>query len=348
VATTQKPGRQTRSNGLIRPAGLVRPGIADAPLPTVEIDPRTVYDFLTSACPECGELSDLLPEDRAWLEKARAEVAGQLGPDLFATECMEFVFELGRIAVLRPEIKTASDFVAAVDAMTDQELLDTMLAELMDSPDFGDLARKALTGDAAAWEDLKSQLHSYKGRFVLDGSISALPQASRTVLKTWLPKFEQIEDRVAKMLARDVAARSMDEAERDPIGFVERATNGIRINPERQLRRVRLAPSYFGRPYNSLTRIGGIQLICYPIDDAAVGSSSRTIPPATTIRLYRALGDETRLRILRLLAEQDRYMTELANELDLSKPTISHHLAQLLPRAVTPMKPTSCPSATSC
>jgi DNA-binding transcriptional ArsR family regulator len=47
------------------------------------------------------------------------------------------------------------------------------------------------------------------------------------------------------------------------------------------------------------------------------------------VRLYRALGDESRLRILRLLAERDRYLTELATELELSKPTVSHHLAQL-------------------
>jgi ArsR family transcriptional regulator len=47
------------------------------------------------------------------------------------------------------------------------------------------------------------------------------------------------------------------------------------------------------------------------------------------VRLYRALGDDSRLRILRLLAERERYLTELANELGLSKPTVSHHMAQL-------------------
>jgi len=49
----------------------------------------------------------------------------------------------------------------------------------------------------------------------------------------------------------------------------------------------------------------------------------------SAIRLYRALGDETRLRILKLLGERDHYLTELAQELELSKPTIKHHLAQL-------------------
>ena len=47
------------------------------------------------------------------------------------------------------------------------------------------------------------------------------------------------------------------------------------------------------------------------------------------LRLHRALGDETRLRILRLLRDRDYYLTEIAERLELSKPTIKHHLAQL-------------------
>jgi DNA-binding transcriptional ArsR family regulator len=131
------------------------------------------------------------------------------------------------------------------------------------------------------------------------------------------------------MLDRDIAARRQDDMARDPIGFVEQTTNGIRFVPEPRIRRIVMAPSYFGRPYNSLTRVGDVQLICYPIADSALGAADRLDPPAATVRLYRALGDDSRLRILRLLAERDRYLTELANELGLSKPTVSHHMAQL-------------------
>ena len=52
-------------------------------------------------------------------------------------------------------------------------------------------------------------------------------------------------------------------------------------------------------------------------------------PPPAVVRLHRALGDETRLRILKLLAGRDLYLTEIAQQLDLSKPTIKHHLALL-------------------
>ncbi|HEX8733124.1 MAG TPA: metalloregulator ArsR/SmtB family transcription factor [Ktedonobacterales bacterium] len=45
--------------------------------------------------------------------------------------------------------------------------------------------------------------------------------------------------------------------------------------------------------------------------------------------LYAALGDASRLRIVRLLAERPRYGQELAAELGMSAATVSHHLAAL-------------------
>ena len=52
-------------------------------------------------------------------------------------------------------------------------------------------------------------------------------------------------------------------------------------------------------------------------------------PPRSVVRLHRALGDPTRMRILKLLAGRDLYATEIAQQLELSKPTIKHHLALL-------------------
>jgi DNA-binding transcriptional ArsR family regulator len=236
---------------------------------------------------------------------------------------------LGRILVGRPEIKTARELVAAVDKMSDTELLDAMVGELLADPDLGDLTRRAVDGDDSAYKELQARLDSFKGQAILTGPMSLLAPTARAVLHAWLPLFETIEARVGRMLERDVATRNLDDATRDPIGFVERTTNGIRLVPEQRIRRIVLAPSYFGRPYNSLTKVDDIQIIYYPIADASLDAADRLAPPTSTIRLYRALGDESRLRILRFLVEGDRYLTEIANELELSKPTIKHHLAQL-------------------
>lgn len=321
----------TRNSGsaAIRPGGLVRPGLTAVPLPSVTMDPRTAYDFFTSACSDCGELDDLLPDDRRWLEESRATLVAHLGDGASASDFSGFVGELGRILTGRPEVRTARDAVALIDTMTDREMLESMIGELLDDPDLSAVAHGAVEGDDAAYAELQSRLEAIHGHRVLSGRVADLAPIARAVVHDWLPCFETVEPRVRRMLDRDVAARRMDDAVRDPIGFVERTTNGIRIVPEQRIRHIVLAPSYFGRPYNSLTKVGDTQTVCYPISDTALGAADRLSPPASTVRLYRALGDESRLRILRLLVESDRYLTEIANELELSKPTIKHHLAQL-------------------
>ena len=71
------------------------------------------------------------------------------------------------------------------------------------------------------------------------------------------------------------------------------------------------------------------RLFGYPVADDALEASDPLAAPQSVVRLHRALGDETRLRILKLLAGRDLYLTEIAQQLDLSKPTIKHHLALL-------------------
>jgi DNA-binding transcriptional ArsR family regulator len=325
VAGLQHPTRTSRE----RPGGLVRPGLTTTQMPVVELDPRTAYDFLISGCDDCGELEDLLPEDRTWIKEAREALAAQIGPTTSASACVGFVSEIGRMLVLRPEIENPRQVVATVDELSDAELLAYLIGELLDNQELGELAREAMNGNAEAYASLGRQLEHFKGHPVMPESLAELAPGARRVLHAWLPRYEQVEARVSRMLDRDVSGRRIEEAASDPLGFVERATNGIRMVPEQTVRRIVLAPTYFGRPYNSLTKVNDVQLVCYPIADSALDAAGRLAPPAATVRLYRALGDESRLRILRLLAERDRYLTELANELELSKPTISHHVAQL-------------------
>lgn len=49
----------------------------------------------------------------------------------------------------------------------------------------------------------------------------------------------------------------------------------------------------------------------------------------TLVRFLKALADESRLKLLGLLAGQERSVKELADQLGLKEPTVSHHLARL-------------------
>src|SRR5271154_1204858 len=50
---------------------------------------------------------------------------------------------------------------------------------------------------------------------------------------------------------------------------------------------------------------------------------------ATLLAFFKAMANESRLRIVGLLAERERSVQELAELLGLKEPTVSHHLASL-------------------
>jgi DNA-binding transcriptional ArsR family regulator len=148
-------------------------------------------------------------------------------------------------------------------------------------------------------------------------------------MAAWLPRYQEHEPRIRRILERDLELRASDRASLGPADLIERTTNGIRWLSEPGVRRVILAPSYLNRPYNFTFTGGDWRIFVYPVADAALEPHDPLAPPLAMLRLHRALGDESRLRILRLLRERDWYLTEIAKRLDLSKPTIKHHLAQL-------------------
>ena len=148
-------------------------------------------------------------------------------------------------------------------------------------------------------------------------------------MAAWLPRYQEIEPRVRQIIERDVALRADERATLGHADLIERTTNGIRWLSEPGVRRVVLAPSYLVRPYNFTFTGGDWRIFVYPVSDTALEPHDPLAPPQGVLRLHRALGDDTRLRILRLLCDRDWYLTEIAERLSLSKPTIKHHLAQL-------------------
>jgi DNA-binding transcriptional ArsR family regulator len=57
------------------------------------------------------------------------------------------------------------------------------------------------------------------------------------------------------------------------------------------------------------------------------------------VRFFKALADESRLRILGVLATRECSVEELATLLELSAPTVSHHLARLKELGLVAMRP---------
>lgn len=110
--------------------------------------------------------------------------------------------------------------------------------------------------------------------------------------------------------------------------LVETVTNGIAYRPEPGVRRIVLIPSRLIRPWNLMFGFGDAQYFVYPMSDEAATADDNT-PPSWMVQMFKALGDERRLRLLRRLGEGPAGLTELAECLDLAKSTTHHHLRTL-------------------
>jgi DNA-binding transcriptional ArsR family regulator len=293
---------------------------------------RTAYDFIVSLYVAAGEDSDLLPEDGAWLERALKALPESIRTDLadnFGETSKGIFHSLPSLIVDRPEVADATSLVQAVNDLDEHELSLTLVESMLD--DMTHRADQLLAGDKQALAEARRTLDE-RHCDSLEGFLEHRPQrigALRRVLDAWLPVYREIEPRAAEMLERDIVLRKNMPHGEDVVDLVEATTGGVRWFPEANVRRVIMAPVYFGRPYNYVYQGGDWRLFLYPLAEEALGPADEGVPSEAVVRLYRALGDVTRMRVLRLLSERDWYLTELAQHLELSKPTMKHHLALL-------------------
>ena len=326
---TNRPGMTATTT---RPTETARPRVRDFASPaagfTIEWDVRPVYDFLFSLGDDKDFQYDLLEEDRSWLDAARETLLRDHAEAARITA--ETTVLVASLAAIHPEATTIDAFIDVVEATPTQAFLETILCDLLRDPDIGPLVEKASTGEPGAMAELRDAMPEHKtGIQLLLGDPVDAQASIVALLRAYAPMFATIEPRIRAFIERDHALRAVDRGALRGSELIEKTTGGIRWLPEVGIRRIILAPTYFSRPYNILLAGPDWRFFAYPVADEALEAEDRLAPPQAVVRLHRALGDETRLRILKLLSDRDLYLTEIAQQLDLSKPTIKHHLAQL-------------------
>ncbi|OAX48782.1 ArsR/SmtB family transcription factor [Paenibacillus sp. AD87] len=159
---------------------------------------------------------------------------------------------------------------------------------------------------------------------------SNLPELrSRTseALREWdTHYFSQIDSAIIEGLALEAETRRSSLNGTNDLEVYEEATEGMRLYPTPLLKQVILIPQYHARPFVTSAIFDEVIFTSYSAD---------ILPPATgrpehrLLRLTRALSDETRLYILRLLAGRQLTFTEIVSKVKLSKSTVHYHLISL-------------------
>ena len=297
----------------------------------IDWDVRPAFDFVFSLWDDAGETDDLPAKDREWLTEHKAAMPADIATAFKRLFDSGICTHVAVIAVDKPEVRSAADLVTAVSATPYKDVILGIFDEGPNDQPLTAQIEAAMNGDEAALAAVSEELPEWKR----EARIAVLKDPERNVsdlvdvLGWWSTAFGEIEARITDIIERDYELRAADRETLAPGDLIERTTGGIRWLPEAGVRRVILAPSYFSRPYNFLMNAADWRLFGYPVSDDALEANDPLAAPQSVVRLHRALGDETRLRILKLLAGRDLYLTEIAQQLDLSKPTIKHHLALL-------------------
>ncbi|HEU5244020.1 MAG TPA: metalloregulator ArsR/SmtB family transcription factor [Gaiellaceae bacterium] len=112
-----------------------------------------------------------------------------------------------------------------------------------------------------------------------------------------------------------------------PEQVVERLAPGIQWVPGPEIDRVVLFPVYAPRPWVYMSEYKRVKIFCPPI--AADRTDTPGGDPTELVRIYKALGDERRLKLLKRLQDGPISLTDAAQEVGLAKSTTHHHLAIL-------------------
>jgi DNA-binding transcriptional ArsR family regulator len=304
----------------------------------VEIDASEAAELLLSLSTVLVEEDrDTYEIDAARIDEIRAAMppellrqAGELLPDKTSALLLGMVYTT-------PKPRTAQAFLEHLAATDPVEVRLHLLGYYVRGHHVTDpeTIRRAAEGDAEAIETLVTAAAEYidsdkcatMKRVVL-GDPAEGKRALVELLTGW-------NEHVLPLIAPDVASLAERDAEakrellkgQRPEQVVERLAPGIQWIPGPDVDRVVLFPAYSPRPWVYMSEYKRVKIFCYPItlDRESVAPDD----PAELVRVYKALGDERRLKLLKLLQAGPISLTDAAREVGLAKSTTHHHLAIL-------------------
>ena len=138
--------------------------------------------------------------------------------------------------------------------------------------------------------------------------------------------LRQDERAVARTLRASARATRALAHRLPPAELVTTVTNGITYGGQPGIARVVLLPQIASRPWTVFAEHDDATIIAYAVPEQEITGDA---PPEPLVVAYKALGDETRLRLLRRLADGPASLQELTEHVGLAKSTVHGHLLVL-------------------
>lgn len=198
-----------------------------------------------------------------------------------------------------------------------------------DAPD--DLALRAARGEAAAIA-VVTTLEECKMSEGIGRLLEMEPADTVALIADTVEAFDREVFHggggVSEVLERDAAHKRQLARTMEPAQLVEVATNGVTFTMLPDVDGIVLIPAIVTRPWVTITETGRRRVFCYPVAEEHL-LADPDAPPSYLVAAYRALGDERRLRLLRILSEGPISLAEVTERVGIAKSTVHHHLSIL-------------------
>jgi hypothetical protein len=325
------------------PRPVQQPRVVDVSRPgggglTVEIDASEAAELLLSiATLIVDEEHDTYELGAARIAELRAAAPPELLHEAEQLLPFKSAAQLLGLVYTTPKPRTAAAFLEHVAATDPLEIRLHMLGYYARSHNViePETLRRAAEGDDGAMREILDIYGDYldadkcaDAEVLLRTDAAEAKRALLDLLTGWtehiLPAVEP--KGYPSLLERDVEAKRDLVKSVPPEQVVERLAQGLQWVPSSDIDRVVLFPAYSARPWVYMSEYRRVKIFCPPITadrERAPGD------PAELVRIYKALGDESRLKLLKRLQEGPMSLTEATQEVGLAKSTTHHHLAIL-------------------
>ena len=296
---------------------------------SVSVEASSVYETMLSLFVWGNrEVSAEYEGGSTFFEQLEANVTGAAAEELAGmVGCGELWLPLMGVAHSSGETSSMARFIDHIEGMDPVELRKVLIGGACKHHDSAaDDTAAAAAGDPDAIERLvaleyvstglesliRAEARDTKSRVV--GLLTAVNDALGASISDALPALRRDADE------KRALARSLDAPK-----LVETATNGVTFKLQPNITGVVLIPSKVIRPWTVIIEHEGLRVFAYSVADEHL-LADPDAPPSYLVDLYKALGDERRLRMLAILAEGDAGLMEIAERVDLAKSTTHHHL----------------------
>jgi DNA-binding transcriptional ArsR family regulator len=233
-----------------------------------------------------------------------------------------------------PAPRRAADFVAQLRAIDPLEIQLNLLGYYMRGHHIAEpeTIRRAALGEADAVDELVGAANRWeeKGllvRRLLELGADALKANVIELITRWNDEvFAPMLDELGPLLERSAEEARALAASLPPSDFIVRVTGGIQYTAPPEIHAVVFFPSWWFRPWVLMSEHKDVRIFNYAVGAAATDDG---VDFGDLARLYKALGDEKRLALLRLLQHGPIALGQAAREVGLAKSTTHHHLAIL-------------------